>query len=156
MGIQCVFNSTVSELMRGVRTHIDSLMGDIPKSVCLMLIDCHLHICLQKFSTMSLGLAHSLSRYKLKFSPDKVDTMIVQAICMFLFIILLYHQCLAILDDLDKEINNYVMRCREWYGWHFPEVNKLIQDHIAYVKTIKLMGMFCVLLRVSHVFVGTF
>jgi hypothetical protein len=29
---------------------------------------------------MTLGLAHSLSRYKLKFSPDKVDTMIVQAI----------------------------------------------------------------------------
>jgi len=53
-------------------------------------------------TAMSLGLAHSLSRYKLKFSPDKVDTMIVQAI--------------SLLDDLDKELNNYVMRCREWYG----------------------------------------
>jgi hypothetical protein len=29
-------------------------------------------------TAMSLGLAHSLSRYKLKFSPDKIDTMIVQ------------------------------------------------------------------------------
>ncbi len=29
-------------------------------------------------AAMELGLAHSLSRYKLKFSPDKVDTMIVQ------------------------------------------------------------------------------
>ena len=29
---------------------------------------------------MALGLSHSLSRYKLKFSPDKVDTMIIQAI----------------------------------------------------------------------------
>ena len=27
------------------------------------------------------GFFFSLSRYKLKFSPDKVDTMIVQAIC---------------------------------------------------------------------------
>ncbi len=27
---------------------------------------------------MRLGLAHSLGRHKLKFSPDKVDTMIVQ------------------------------------------------------------------------------
>ena len=35
-------------------------------------------------AAFSLGLAHSLSRYKLKFSPDKVDTMIVQAICKFL------------------------------------------------------------------------
>merc|ERR1712083_1065780 len=54
------------------------------------------------------GLAHSLSRYKLKFSPDKIDTMIVQAV--------------SLLDDLDKELNNYIMRCREWYGWHFPEL----------------------------------
>ena len=37
-------------------------------------------------------------RFKLKFSPDKVDTMIVQAI--------------ALLDDLDKEINIYSMRVK--------------------------------------------
>ena len=75
---------------------------------------------------MSLGLAHSLSRYKLKFSPDKVDTMIVQAI--------------SLLDDLDKELNNYVMRCREWYGWHFPEMGKIVTDNLAYAKTVKLIG----------------
>jgi RNA processing factor Prp31 len=37
-------------------------------------------------------------RYKLKFSPDKVDTMVIQAI--------------ALLDDLDKEINIYSMRVK--------------------------------------------
>jgi len=78
-------------------------------------------------AAMALGLAHSLGRYKLKFSPDKVDTMIVQAV--------------SLLDDLDKELNNYMMRCREWYGWHFPELSKIIQDNIAYIKCIKLMGM---------------
>lgn len=55
-----------AELMRGIRNQLDVLVtgneGDL--------------------RTMALGLAHSLSRYKLKFSPDKVDTMIVQAICM--------------------------------------------------------------------------
>ena len=51
-------------------------------------------------TAMSLGLAHSLSRYKLKLSPDKIDTMIVQAV--------------SLLDDLDKELNNYIMRTREW------------------------------------------
>lgn len=69
----------------------------------------------------------SLSRYKLKFSPDKVDTMIIQAICL--------------LDELDKELNNYIMRCREWYGWHFPEVGKIVTDNLAFVKTIKIIGM---------------
>lgn len=65
-------------------------------------------------------------RYKLKFSPDKIDTMIVQAVCS--------------LDDIDKELNNYIMRLREWYGWHFPELGKIISDNTAYVKTIKTIG----------------
>merc|ERR1711994_418274 len=75
---------------------------------------------------MSLGLGHSLSRYQLKFSPDKIDTMIVQAV--------------SLLDDLDKELNNYMMRAREWYGWHFPELGKIITDNIAYIRSIQLMG----------------
>ncbi len=75
---------------------------------------------------MSLGLSHSLSRYKLKFSPDKVDTMIVQAI--------------GLLDDLDKELNTYAMRVREWYGWHFPEMTKIATDNIQYAKAVVFMG----------------
>ncbi|CAG7820439.1 unnamed protein product, partial [Allacma fusca] len=49
-------------------------------------------------------------------------------------------QAVSLLDDLDKELNNYMMRCREWYGWHFPELSKIIQDNIAYIKTLKHMG----------------
>jgi hypothetical protein len=53
--------------------------------VCSLKVDCYISgpsgLPESELSTMSLGLAHSLSRYKLKFSPDKVDTMIVQAIC---------------------------------------------------------------------------
>ena len=33
------------------------------------------------FPVYSPSFLFSLSRYKLKFSPDKVDTMIIQAIC---------------------------------------------------------------------------
>jgi RNA processing factor Prp31 len=46
----------------------------------------------------------------------------------------------ALLDDLDKELNNYVMRAREWYGWHFPELGKIVQDNLAFAKVVKLMG----------------
>lgn len=78
-------------------------------------------------SMMSLGLSHSLSRHKLKFSTDKVDTMIVQAI--------------SLLDDLDKELNTYAMRVKEWYGWHFPEMARIINDNLAYSRVILKMGM---------------
>lgn len=109
--VQCVYNTGVQELMRCIRQQSDSLLSGLPK---------------KEMTAMALGLAHSLSRYKLKFSPDKIDTMIVQAQCL--------------LDDLDKELNTYVMRCREWYGWHFPELEKIIVDKISFVKVIKLVG----------------
>ncbi|KAG5232565.1 nucleolar protein [Salix suchowensis] len=56
----------------------------------------------------------------------EVDTMIIQAI--------------GLLDDLDKELNTYAMRVREWYGWHFPELAKIVQDNILYAKSVKLMS----------------
>merc|ERR1712003_458972 len=77
--------------------------------------------------SMALGLAHTLSRFKLKFSPDKVDTMIIQAV--------------GLLDDLDKELNNFAMRLREWYGWHFPEMGKIVTENLAYARCVKLMGL---------------
>jgi len=109
--ISCVTSTAVNELMRGIRQQMDSLITGLTA---------------KETTAMSLGLAHSLSRYKLKFSPDKVDTMIVQAI--------------SLLDDLDKELNNYAMRCREWYGWHFPEIGKIVTDNLAYAKTIQAIG----------------
>lgn len=48
--------------------------------------------------TMALSLSHTLNRFKLKFSADKVDTMIIQAV--------------GLLDDLDKELNNFAMRLK--------------------------------------------
>ena len=32
------------------------------------------------------------------------------------------------------------MRCKEWYGWHFPELAKIIQDNVAYCKTVQKIG----------------
>jgi nucleolar protein 58 len=76
---------------------------------------------------MQLGLAHSVSRYKLSFTSEKVDTMVIQAV--------------NLLEDLDKELNNYAMRLREWYGWHFPELSKIISDNVTYAKAVILIGM---------------
>jgi nucleolar protein 58 len=63
--IPCVHSDVSDELQRGIRTQLEGLITGLQQDV---------------LKNMSLGLAHSLSRYKLKFSPDKVDTMIVQAI----------------------------------------------------------------------------
>ncbi|CAG0897718.1 unnamed protein product [Darwinula stevensoni] len=111
LGLECVSNSAVMELTRCIRSQMDGLITLPPRDI----------------TAMALGLAHSLSRYKLKFSPEKVDTMIVQAV--------------SLLDDLDKELNNYIMRAKEWYGWHFPELAKIVTDNIAFIRTVKAIGM---------------
>ncbi|CAD6208537.1 GSCOCG00010532001-RA-CDS [Cotesia congregata] len=111
LNLSCVSNTSIQELMRCIRSQTDALLAGLPK---------------REMTAMALGLAHSLSRYKLKFSPDKIDTMIVQAV--------------GLLDELDKELNNYIMRVREWYGWHFPELGKIITDNLAFVKTVKCVG----------------
>ncbi|TAQ90145.1 hypothetical protein B7494_g1566 [Chlorociboria aeruginascens] len=107
-----VSDASVTDVYRAIREFLPSLIpGLLPETI----------------STMSLGLSHSLSRHKLKFSPDKVDTMIVQAI--------------ALLDDLDKELNVYAMRVKEWYGWHFPEMGRIVNDNLAYARVILKVGM---------------
>ena len=80
--------------------------------------------------------------------------MIVQAICMYSvwFIGSFYRRYfLALLDDLDKETNNYIMRCKEWYGWHFPELAKIIQDNIAFCKTVQRIGNFQSSMNLYHI-----
>ncbi|XP_076046690.1 nop5 ribonucleoprotein [Oratosquilla oratoria] len=111
LGVQVVSSGAVGELMRCIKSQVEGLIPGLPQ---------------KDLAAMSLGLAHNLARYKLKFSPDKVDTMIVQAV--------------SLLDDIDKELNNYVMRTREWYGWHFPELTKIITDNQAYIRAIMAMG----------------
>lgn len=34
------------------------------------------------------------------------------------------------------------MRCREWYGWHFPELGKIITDNLAYCKSVRKIGLY--------------
>ena len=50
-------------------------------------------------------------------------------------------QAVSLLEDLDKELNNYAMRLREWYGWHFPELSKIVTDNTAYSRAVILIGM---------------
>lgn len=53
------------ELQRALRLNLEELMAQITP---------------EQSKQMEVSLAHAMSRFKLKFSPDKVDIMIIQAI----------------------------------------------------------------------------
>ena len=50
-------------------------------------------------------------------------------------------QAVSLLEDLDKELNNYAMRLKEWYGWHFPELGKIVTDNVVFAQAVQLIGM---------------
>lgn len=43
------------------------------------------------------------------------------------------------IEEMDKSINNRVMRIREWYSLHFPELNT-VSDNFTYLKYIMEVG----------------
>jgi len=113
-GVECETGETsevVADLLRGLRLHAGKLLkglqeGDVERA--------------------QLGLGHAYSRAKVKFSVQKNDNHIIQAI--------------ATLDHLDKAVNTFSMRVREWYGWHFPELIRIISDNHTYAKLALAIG----------------
>ncbi|WFO76110.1 C/D box methylation guide ribonucleoprotein complex aNOP56 subunit [Desulfurococcaceae archaeon MEX13E-LK6-19] len=67
-----------------------------------------------------------LTRRKLRRAAEKRDMLAVQAI--------------RAIDDIDKTINLFVARLREWYSLHFPELDDLIREHPDYVKVVAELG----------------
>uniref|UniRef100_A0A8R7P457 Nucleolar protein 56 n=2 Tax=Triticum urartu TaxID=4572 RepID=A0A8R7P457_TRIUA len=109
-GIPCESNDYVQELLRAVRLHFDQFIDQLKPS---------------DLEKAQLGLGHSYSRAKVKFNVNRVDNMVIQAIFL--------------LDTLDKDVNSFSMRVREWYGWHFPELVKIVNDNYLYAKLAKFV-----------------
>ncbi|XP_062839701.1 nucleolar protein 56 [Anolis carolinensis] len=110
LGYQCQTGGVVAEIVRGIRLHFHGLIKGLTA---------------QSASKAQLGLGHSYSRAKVKFNVNRVDNMIIQSI--------------SLLDQLDKDINTFSMRVREWYGYHFPELIKIVSDNYTYCRLAKLI-----------------
>ncbi|CAK1540945.1 unnamed protein product [Leptosia nina] len=103
--IPCSHIGVVPEIVRGIKFHFHSLIKGLTKKAC---------------SVAQLGLGHSYSRARVKFNVHRVDNMIIQSI--------------ALLDQLDKDVNTFSMRIREWYSYHFPELVAIVPDNHLYTK----------------------
>ncbi|XP_071988094.1 nucleolar protein 56 [Engystomops pustulosus] len=107
----CQTGGVVVEVIRGIRLYFHALVKGLTA---------------QSASKAQLGLGHSYSRAKVKFNVNRVDNMIIQSI--------------SLLDQLDKDINTFSMRVREWYGYHFPELIKIVSDNYTYCRMAKYIG----------------
>ncbi|KAK0082643.1 hypothetical protein PV325_010055 [Microctonus aethiopoides] len=110
LGIKCDHTGAIPELIRGIRHHFPKLIKTLTA---------------KSSGIAQLGLGHSYSRAKVKFNVNRVDNMIIQSI--------------ALLDQLDKDVNTFSMRIREWYSYHFPELVKIVPENYTYAKLAKLI-----------------
>jgi len=67
-----------------------------------------------------------ITKLRVKGAVEKRDLIIAQAI--------------QTLDDLDKTINLFMSRIREWYGIHFPELDRLLEKHETYARLVVELG----------------
>jgi nucleolar protein 56 len=124
LGLPCNSNDTVAEITRGIRVHLSHFIRELAGGAGGAGGGAAAgHSALEK---AQLGLAHSYSRAKVKFNVNKADNMIIQAIAM--------------IDQLDKDLNTFSMRVREWYSWHFPELAKIVKDNTLYARCAACIG----------------
>lgn len=109
--VTCSFSDVVPEVIRGIRYHYEKLIDGLPQETM--------------YSAES-SLGRSMSRSKVKFNVNRADNMIIQSIWL--------------LDKLDKDINTFAMRLREWYSFHFPELFKIVNDNFKFAKLAQLIG----------------
>ncbi len=78
-----------------------------------------------EFNKMITNVSVQLTKKKIKKAVGK-DKLIMQAS--------------GALDELDKSINILVERLIEWYGLHFPEMEKIINNNERYAKIVDKFG----------------
>jgi nucleolar protein 56 len=49
-------------------------------------------------------------------------------------------QTVRCIEDLDKTLNLLAGRIREWYGLHFPELDRIIEKHDSYIRLVHNLG----------------
>jgi len=67
-----------------------------------------------------------LTKLRVKKAGEKRDLMVAQAILS--------------IDDLDKTANLFMGRIREWYGVHYPELDRIIDKHETYARLVLNLG----------------
>lgn len=111
--LKTVSNAVVNEILRGVRTHFAHLMKKEGLAADML-------------EKAQLGMGHSVSRSRIALDVNREDKPIIQGI--------------NLIELLDKDLNTLSMRIREWYGWHFPELSKIIPESYTYIKLVKAIG----------------
>lgn len=78
-----------------------------------------------EFNQLLTKVNIELTKIKIKKAVER-DSLVIQAN--------------GAIEELDKSINIFVERLREWYSLHFPEMDRIIENHEKFAKLIEKFG----------------
>jgi len=67
-----------------------------------------------------------LAKMKVKKTVERRDLLVALAV--------------QTVDDLDKSLNIFMSRLREWFGLHYPELDRLLDKHETYARLVVNLG----------------
>jgi nucleolar protein 56 len=67
-----------------------------------------------------------LAKMKVKTTVERRDLLVAQAV--------------QSVDDLDKSLNIFMSRVREWFGLHYPELDRMVDKHETYARLVVNLG----------------
>jgi len=80
----------------------------------------------EDFGSWMRDFTMETAKLRVKGAVEKRDLVVAQAIQTF--------------DELDRTINMLMARAREWYGIHFPELDRLLEKHETYARLVVELG----------------
>ncbi|MFX0069237.1 MAG: C/D box methylation guide ribonucleoprotein complex aNOP56 subunit [Promethearchaeota archaeon] len=105
--------------------------ADIPllfrQNVAKMCIDVGFVRSENEFTSILYETSMFLARSRVKKASERRDQLVKQAI--------------EAIDDVDKSLNVFASRIREWYSLHFPELDELLSSHETFVRTLHNIGL---------------
>jgi nucleolar protein 56 len=78
------------------------------------------------FSLWTHNVTMEITKLRVRGAVEKRDLIVAQAV--------------QSLDELEKTINMLMARVREWYGIHFPELDRLLEKHETYARLVVELG----------------
>ncbi len=80
----------------------------------------------KELSLWNRNVSMELAKFRVKGASEKRDLVVAQGI--------------QTLDDLDRTVNLFMGRLREWYGVYFPELDRLVEKHETYSRLVMNLG----------------
>jgi nucleolar protein 56 len=80
----------------------------------------------EQFRAWVHKVSMELAKMKVKKTVEKRDLLVAQAV--------------QTVDDLDKSLNLFMSRMREWFGLHYPELDRVVDKHETYARLVVNLG----------------